>query len=289
MTSTNRIPRVIALAVIAVATLATSATGQTRDQKEIRTLSDQWQRDIAADNVDAIVALHAPDAVVMFSNAPVIRGSAAIRTAYSEMVKTPGLLLHWIPTKIEVTSPTTATEYGTYTESYATPSGRMRDVGTYVVIWRKINGQWRVAVDAPVTTMPMPAAMPAEQSEMAERTADALTWSDFSPPGFPPGGRISVLHGDPFSPGLFVLRLQMPDGYQIPLHWQPNAEYLTVLSGGLQLGRGNRVDPSSARSFGPGDFVFIPAREPHYGQVRGATVLQISGNGPFQVNVGAPK
>src|SRR2546423_10610340 len=225
----------------------------------------------------------------MFSNAPLVKGSAPIRALYNEMVKTPGLLLHWTPTRIDVTSPTTATEYGSYTESYDSPGGKMRDVGNYVVIWRKIGGSWRVALDAPSTTIPLPAAMPAQQSESVSRAAAMLKWSDFTAPGFPSGAKISVLHGDPFSPGLFVLRLQLPDGYQIPLHWSPGAEYVTVLSGGAQLGTGSTVDMSAAQRYGPGDFVFIPSREPHFGQTSSPTILQITGNGPFQLNLGVSK
>ena len=33
----------------------------------------------------------------------------------------------------------------------------------------------------------------------------------------------------------------------------------------------------------------IPARHPHWAQARGATVLQVSGNGPFQPSLGVPK
>jgi uncharacterized protein (TIGR02246 family) len=277
------------LVAVALTTLAQTGAGQTKDQRAIRALGDEWQKDIAADNVDRIVALHAPDAVLMFSNAPLAKGSDAVRSLYSEMVKTPGLVLHWIPTRIDVTSPTTATEYGTYTESYDGPNGKLRDAGNYVVIWRKIDGQWRIALDAPSTTTPLPAAMPAETSDFVARNGGALAWSDFAPPGFPPGGKISVLHGDPFSPGQFVLRLSLPDGYQIPLHWHPTAEYVTVISGAAQFGMGNSVEMSAAQSFSPGDFVFIPARHAHFGQTRGPTVLQITGVGPFQLNLGIPR
>src|SRR5438477_4087504 len=278
-----------ALIVTSIAIVPQTVTAQTRDQRAIRALSEQWQRGIARDNGDASVGLHAPDAVVMFSNAPLARGSREVREIYSEMVKTPGLQLHWIPTKIDVTSPTSATEYGTYTESFDSPGGKMRDAGNYVVLWRRIDGRWRIVLDAPSTTTPLPASMPAESPDFVGRAGNALTWSDFSPPGFPPGGKISVLHGDPFSPGQFALRLQLPDGYQIPLHWHPNAEYLTVLSGGLQMGLGNAVDLKSANRYEAGDFLFIPGREAHFGQAQGATVLQITGNGPFVLNLGMPK
>src|SRR2546430_8281065 len=157
MSSTKRIASRMAVAALAIAAFASTASSQQSDARAIRALSDQWQRDIAAQNVDAIVALHAPDAVVMLSHAPLATGSTAIRGMYGEMLKTPGLVLHWTPTKIEVASPTVATEYGTYTESYDTPQGKATDAGNYVTIWHKINGKWRVALDAANTSAPLPA------------------------------------------------------------------------------------------------------------------------------------
>jgi ketosteroid isomerase-like protein/quercetin dioxygenase-like cupin family protein len=279
---------IAAVALFAAQPLA-AQTGQSSDQKAIRALSGEWQKYIADKNVDRIVALHTSDAVVMPSNNPAAKGAGSIRALYSDLVNTPGLKVYWTPTKIDIASSRVATEYGTYTQSYETPRGRIGESGNYITIWHKVNGQWRVAVDAPISTVPMPAAWPAETSQMVSRSNDQLAWSDFSPAGFPGGGKITVLQGDPFSPGQFVLRLQLPDGYQIPLHWHPTGEYLTVISGEAQLGMGNTVDMNSTQRFRAGDFAFIPARQPHYGRVNGTTVLQISGQGPFQLNIGAPK
>jgi ketosteroid isomerase-like protein/quercetin dioxygenase-like cupin family protein len=271
--------------VISARTLA----GQSSDERSIRALSQQWQQYIAEKNVDRIVALHTADAVVMASNLPVAKGGGSIRAMYNDLVNTPGLKLRWVPTKIDIASPRVATEYGTYNQSYETPRGRTSESGNYVTIWHKVNGHWRVAVDAPISTVPMPAAWPAETTQMISRSNEQLTWTDFSPPGFPAGGKITVLQGDPFSPGQFVLRLQLPDGYQIPLHWHPTGEYVTVISGEAQFGTGNAVDMSSTQRFHAGDFAFIPARQAHYGRATGTTVLQISGQGPFQLNLGVPK
>jgi len=271
--------------VISARTLA----GQSSDERSIRALSQEWQQYIAEKNVDRIVALHTADAVVMASNLPVAKGGGSIRAMYNDLVNTPGLKLRWVPTKIDIASPRVATEYGTYNQSYETPRGRTSESGNYVTIWHKVNGHWRVAVDAPISTVPMPAAWPAETTQMISRSNEQLTWTDFSPPGFPAGGKITVLLGDPFSPGQFVLRLQLPDGYQIPLHWHPTGEYVTVISGEAQFGTGNAVDMSSTQRFHAGDFAFIPARQAHYGRATGTTVLQISGQGPFQLNLGVPK
>lgn len=274
---------------IAFGICAQSLAGQSTDEKSIRSLSQQWQQYIADKNIDRIVALHTTDAVVMPSNLPVAKGGGSIRAMYTDLLSTPGLKLHWVPTKIDIASPRVATEYGTYNQSYETPRGRIGESGNYITIWHKVNGQWRVAVDAPISTVPMPAAWPAETSQMVARSSEQLAWSDFAPPGFPAGGKITVLQGDPFSPGQFVLRLQLPDGYQIPLHWHPTGEYVTVISGEAEFGMGKAVDMNSTQRFHAADFAFIPARQPHYGRASGATVLQISGQGPFQLNLGVPK
>src|SRR5437762_1661876 len=190
--------RVAVFAAIAIAVLSQTAAGQTKEQQAIREAGDKWQRDIAADNVDAIVALHTPDAVLMFSNAPLAKGSQAVRETYTDMVKLPGLVMHWIPTRIEVTSPTTATEYGTYTDSFDTPSGKIRDAGNYAVLWRQIDGKWRVAM-------------------------------------------------------------------------------------------GKSLETPAQGAFHAGDFVYRPPRQPHCAQSCGVTVVQITGNGPFQLTLGVPK
>ena len=214
MRITRRIASQLAMIAFSIAAFAPTAQAQQGDAAAIRLLSNQWQKDIAAQNIDAIVALHAPDAVVLMSHAPVATGSAMIRERWTEGAKTPGLVLHWTPTKIEVVSPTVATEYGTYTESYDTPQGKGTDEGSYVTIWRKINGKWLVALDAPVTSVPLPATAPAmpmmDPSTMETHSAGALTWGDVAVPGFAPGAKMAVLHGNPSGPGGFVLRLSFP-------------------------------------------------------------------------------
>jgi ketosteroid isomerase-like protein/quercetin dioxygenase-like cupin family protein len=287
MMRTTRFPSLIA--VLMATALSTTATAQSSAEREVRAASSAWQRFIAAQQTDSIVALHLPNAIVMMANSPPIMGSNGIRAGWGDIVKLPNLSMHWTPQHIEVVSPTSAQEFGTYTDSYDGPNGKESDAGSYVTLWKKVNGKWRVALDAPVSSMPVAAAAPTEATEFVARNGGALTWGDFAAPGFAPGARISVLHGNPSKPGRFVLRLSFPDGYQVPLHWHPTAEYVTVLSGGASFGMGNAVDPSATQNVGVGDFAFIPARHAHWLTARGATVVQVSGNGPFQMNLGAPR
>jgi ketosteroid isomerase-like protein/quercetin dioxygenase-like cupin family protein len=293
MKRTMSITALFPLMAMALAAHAQTAAGQTRDERAIRAASQAWQRYVAAQNVDSIVALHTPDAVVLFANAPVMKGSSAIRSGWSDIVKLPAFRVHWTPTWIDVASRRVATEYGTYTESYDTPSGQTNDAGNYVTIWHKVNGEWRVALDAPVSTVPIPevasVAPPMDPSTMEMHSANSLVWGDLTAAGFAPGAKITALHGNPGGTGGFVLRLQFPDGYQIPLHWHPNGENVTVLSGSLSLGMGNAFDASALHTYGPGDFVYLPPHQSHYGQVHGATIVQVNGRGPFLINPGAAK
>src|SRR5689334_1042738 len=92
------------LAVVPLVAFSQNSAGQTRDERAIRTRSEEWQKYIADKNVDRIVALHTSDAVVMPSNMPAAKGPNAIRAVYNDLVNTPGLRLHWVPTKIDVAS-----------------------------------------------------------------------------------------------------------------------------------------------------------------------------------------
>ena len=283
----------MALIAVAIAAVAHTATAQTRDERAIRAASNAWQRHIATQNVDSIVGIFTPDAVVLFANSPPMKGSVAIRSSWSDIVKIPAYKVQWTPTRIDVASPTRATEYGSYTESYDTPTGKATDAGNYITVWHKVNGKWRVALDAPVSTTPIPpptvTTPPADPSAMEARAASTLTWGDLTAPGFAPGAKIAVLHGNPAGPGGFVLRLQFPDGYQIPVHWHPTGENVTVVSGSVALGMGNAFDANALHAYAPGDFVYLPPNQSHYGQARGATIVQINGRGPFVINPGAPK
>lgn len=295
MSITTRITARTALAALAIVAFASTARTQQRDAAAIRALSDQWQRDVAAKNVDAIVAIHTPDAQVMMSHAPVATGSTAIRGMWGEVIKTPGLNLSWTPTKIDVVSPTRAIEHGTYTDSWDTPQGKASDAGNYVTIWHKINGKWRVALDMANTSQPLTAVGSASAStEMGNvqiLANSALIWSDFPRPGFDPGMKISVMQGDPGKEGPYVLRLQFPAGYRFPLHWHPGIENLTVVSGTFLLGMGNTTDWNALKTYGPGDFLYIPPRHAHFGGSgpQGTTVIQLHGEGPFELILGAPK
>jgi anti-sigma factor ChrR (cupin superfamily) len=111
---------------------------------------------------------------------------------------------------------------------------------------------------------------------------------DFVRPGFAPGARLTVLYGNPADTGYFVLRLAFPDGYAVPPHWHPTTEMITVLDGTFVIGMGERADRAQARAIRVGGVGAAPAKMPHFAWADGATVVQVHGTGPFQLNLVTP-
>src|SRR5262245_26811098 len=71
--------------------------------------------------------------------------------------------------------------------------------------------------------------------------ADKVQWGP-APPALPAGAEIAVLEGNPSEKGPVTLRLRFPSNYSIPAHWHSMTERLTVMSGTLNVGMGNKLD-----------------------------------------------
>ena len=105
------------------------------------------------------------------------------------------------------------------------------------------------------------------------------------PPSLQPGAELAVLEGDPMgASGDFTVRLKMPDGYRIAPHTHPHRENVTVLSGSLKVGMGDRYDDSKMTSFGAGSFLYVDSTMHHYAGASGETVIQIHGESPLRIN-----
>jgi uncharacterized protein (TIGR02246 family) len=269
------------------------------EEQRIRELDRQWVQAVANRDVAGSTAVYAPDAVFLLPNMPPARGMEAIRKEWTGMLGMPNLQLTFAPTQIVVSEAgDMATDVGTYQFSFDGPQGRVSDRGKYSVVWRKINGEWKVVSDMINSDMPLPAPPPPPPPQRVEvpvvfdnsmdpeiHAAKGLQWNAITPPGFKPGMQLAVIHGDPAGKGDYTIRLRFPAGYEFPPHWHPNAEHVTVLQGTFLLAMGDRFDRTKLQEYTPGDFLYAPAKKPHFGGVRGATVIQLHGIGPFDIQV----
>ena len=112
--------------------------------------------------------------------------------------------------------------------------------------------------------------------------ADKVQWGP-APPALPPGAQISVLEGNPGAKGAVTLRLKFPANYDIPPHWHSMDERLTVMSGALRVGMGDKIDRDHSQTLDPGGFVSLPASMHHYAWTTTPTIVQISLEGPFDI------
>jgi quercetin dioxygenase-like cupin family protein len=125
----------------------------------------------------------------------------------------------------------------------------------------------------------------AEEAAPAAHTMLApadLKWVD-GPPTLPPGAKMTVLAGDPAKTGMFVLRVKFPAGYKIPAHWHPTDETVTVISGSVAMGMGDKLDAKEAKPLVTGAFANMPAKTNHYLIAKAAAVVQVAAMGPFAI------
>lgn len=112
--------------------------------------------------------------------------------------------------------------------------------------------------------------------------ASQIEWAA-APDFVPEGAQIAVLSGDPSKDGLYVVRLKMPAGYQIPAHNHPTAEMVTVISGDFHLGMGDKLDEAKSLLLTAGGYAEAPAKMNHYAWASSPTVVQVHGQGPFAI------
>jgi hypothetical protein len=103
------------------------------------------------------------------------------------------------------------------------------------------------------------------------------------------GAKIAVLEGDPTTSGSFVFRVKVPDGYRIPLHTHPKTERVTVVQGTFNIGMRDKVDDTKAKAMPVGTYGYWTAGMKHFVFVKGETIVQFHGEGPWQINYVDPK
>jgi len=145
-----------------------------------------------------------------------------------------------------------------------------------------------VAQDSTKSTSKQAAAKPASKSAPAAKknafTPDQIVYGP-APAFLQPGASLAVLEGNPMgATGDYTVRLKVPDGYKIAPHWHPKRENVTVISGTLKVGMGDKFDESKMMSFPASSFAYLDPSMHHYAMGSGETVVQIHGMAPLKFN-----
>lgn len=109
---------------------------------------------------------------------------------------------------------------------------------------------------------------------------DALMWKDN--PNVPKGGQVALLAGDPTKAGSVVVqRVKIPPHYKVPPHTHPYTETVTVISGSVGWGMGEKFDPAKGEIVKAGALEIMPAKHAHYVWTENEeAILQIQFTGP---------
>ncbi|MCE5316053.1 MAG: cupin domain-containing protein [Parachlamydia sp.] len=106
---------------------------------------------------------------------------------------------------------------------------------------------------------------------------EALKWGET----VYPGTEITNVFGDPKKPGqVYTIRFRLPANYVVPPHTHSQDEYMTVISGSLNVGIGETVDKNNTVLLPVGGAIGIPGKVPHYAWTTEEMIMQVHAIGP---------
>ena len=153
------------LTVASCTTQKSSEVTTLSEAKVVQDLSQQWLKAEIAKDIPTILSFYAEDAMEMASNTPVIIGKEPIQTWYEGWLKPEGVSMTFATEEVRVaTSLDMAVERGTYHFVQNNASGQVDDTGKYVTVWKKVKGEWKVAIDTATSDLPCQGGAPAPAS-----------------------------------------------------------------------------------------------------------------------------
>jgi hypothetical protein len=142
----------------------------------------------------------------------------------------------------------------------------------------------RAAVVAAIAVSPLP-ALAQSVLQPARITPEELRWAPT-----PTGSVRANLAGDDKKAGLYLYRVRFPANFRNTPHFHPDDRVVTVMSGTLYVGYGERFDEAQLKPLPAGSIWTEPMKQPHFVWAKdGEVVIQVSGVGPSGVTQVQPK
>lgn len=142
------------LALGACAAQTPVAIDAAAEEQAIRAVSARWLELEKADDAAGVAALFTEDGIAYREDTDPISGPAAYR-AYLErsFAENPSEVVDWSTDFVDVAaSGDLAVEHGTWSSRGAGAGGEGEDEGRYLTVYRKVNGEWKVAADMSLGT-----------------------------------------------------------------------------------------------------------------------------------------
>src|SRR6266404_4466565 len=151
---------------IAVSPSESPSSSQPVDQT-LRDLDVRWSKAAAAKDLEETIAYYSDDAIVLPPNSASATTKEAIRNVWKDMFASPGLIITWKPTRVELgKSADLAWVSGTYELTMNDAAGRpINDRGKYLEVWKKQpDGHWKCGADIWNSDLAASTAAPAEKN-----------------------------------------------------------------------------------------------------------------------------
>lgn len=134
----------------------------------------------------------------------------------------------------------------------------------------------RIAIATAISVLLTAAAIGQEGQKVIK--AEEIAWKDHP---FFKGAQAVVLLGDPSKPEAVVQRIKFPANFKVAPHTHPYSEVVTVISGSIGFGVGEKFDPSKGTIVKAGSINATPAKTVHFVWTGdGEAVVQIQFTGP---------
>ena len=118
------------------------------DEARIRTLIGAWLAAVAAKDAGATADFYAADGMIMPPGSPAAQGHEAVAAVWNGFYQLKDFQLVFTPTSITIAEAgDVAYDIGTYDLSFTGDAGKVTDHGKYVVVWKKVDGDWKAAAD----------------------------------------------------------------------------------------------------------------------------------------------
>jgi uncharacterized protein (TIGR02246 family) len=144
--------RLTALSVLLVSAVALA--GQTSTAREaIDAANRKFVAAVAKSDVATMAAAYTKDAAAYPANSEIVSGRDAIQAMWKTVLDS-GITTFELGTAEVEASGDLAYETGTYVMKMK--DGSVADRGKYVVVWKRVNGQWLIHRDIWTTNLPVP-------------------------------------------------------------------------------------------------------------------------------------
>ena len=161
-----KIKTLVFTVILGLAAAAICLAGDTTAEQGLRDADAAWSKAAESKDLDKTVPYYSADAIVLPPNAPVATTKEEIRKIWQDMLASPGLVISWKATKVEVAkSGDLGFVSGTYELTMNDASGKpINDKGKYVEVWEKqADGKWKCGTDTWNSDLPASASAAVEK------------------------------------------------------------------------------------------------------------------------------